>query len=69
MAYEEEIINGVLCYRNSFRVEFTPLSQRALTDRIIELLAMIESLSQAAVPACRYDSAGILIRPTVQLGA
>ena len=37
MYYEEKIINGVLCFRNSKSKEFRPYSPEGLTQRIEQL--------------------------------
>jgi len=42
MYYREEIIDGVLCYKSSPRGEWTPLSAKALTNKIKDLQKLVK---------------------------
>jgi hypothetical protein len=51
MFYEEQIIDGILCYRTTPKGEFVPMSAVQLTTRVLELRRQLETWEQPKVPS------------------
>lgn len=51
MYYDEQVVNGVLCYRLSPKGDWYPLSVQELTKRVIELTMTLKDHQRVQYPS------------------